>query len=244
MLRTWGCRAWHTVTNGRSKLDDRAIPLIFIGYDGDTAAYRLYDPITRKTIRSRDVRFVEDEFPLLASRTTEALAGTQAIEPAEIVVTTARDDKPPRAPPAPVTPAAPTVTMPRAPARHGLEHATPVTPAPSRPDFARASAPTPSTLDSPDPLDFLSDPFGATLAEVTGLIAATSGELDSADDAYSLPTSNPRNHREAMRDSDVQRWPAGVDEEFSLLRDMFKVFHTVKRKDVPPDAKILGCRFV
>ncbi|GEM12750.1 gag-Pol polyprotein [Rhodotorula toruloides] len=44
MLRTWGCRAWHTVTNGRSKLDDRAIPLIFVGYDGDTAAYRLYDP--------------------------------------------------------------------------------------------------------------------------------------------------------------------------------------------------------
>ncbi|GEM12761.1 gag-Pol polyprotein [Rhodotorula toruloides] len=33
MLRTWGCRAWHTVTNGRSKLDDRAIPLIFVGYE-------------------------------------------------------------------------------------------------------------------------------------------------------------------------------------------------------------------
>ncbi|GEM08938.1 gag-Pol polyprotein [Rhodotorula toruloides] len=56
MLRTWGCRAWHTVTNGRSKLDDRAIPLIFVGYDGDTAAYRLFDPVTRKTIRSRDTR--------------------------------------------------------------------------------------------------------------------------------------------------------------------------------------------
>ncbi|GEM12654.1 gag-Pol polyprotein [Rhodotorula toruloides] len=192
MLRTWGCRAWHTVTNGRSKLDDRAIPLIFVGYDGDTAAYRLFDPVTRKTIRSRDTRFVEDEFPLLASRTAES-SPAQAIEPADIVVTAARDDPPLGVPPAPVTPAAPPAVTPRAPARHGLEHVTPVTPAPPRPDFARASAPTPSTPDSPDPLDFLSDPFA---------------------------------------------------EEFSSLRDEFKVFHTVERSDVPPDAKILGCRFV
>ncbi|GEM12883.1 copia-type polyprotein, partial [Rhodotorula toruloides] len=243
MLRTWGCRAWHTVTNGRSKLDDRAIPLIFVGYDGDTAAYRLFDPVTRKTIRSRDTRFVEDEFPLLASRTAES-SPAQAIEPADIVVTAARDDPPLGVPPAPVTPAAPPAVTPRAPARHGLEHVTPFTPAPPRPDFARASAPTPSTPDSPDPLDFLSDPFGATLAEVTALIAATSHELDAADDAFSFPTSDPRNHREAMRDLDVERWRAGEAEEFSSLRDEFKVFHTVERSDVPPDAKILGCRFV
>ncbi|GEM11218.1 gag-Pol polyprotein [Rhodotorula toruloides] len=187
MLRTWGCRAWHTVTNGRSKLDDRAIPLVFVGYDGDTAAYRLFDPVTRKTIRSRDTRFVEDEFPLLASRTAEPSPSAQAIEPADIVVTAARDDLPLGVPPAPVTPAAPPAVTPRAPARHGLEHDTPVTPAPPRPDFARASA---------------------------------------------------------MRDLDVERWRAGEAEEFSSLRDEFKVFHTVERSDVPPDAKILGCRFV
>ncbi|GEM08048.1 gag-Pol polyprotein [Rhodotorula toruloides] len=181
MLRTWGCRAWHTVTNGRSKLDDRAIPLIFVGYDGDTAAYRLFDPVTRKTIRSAP--------------------GTRA----------------------PVTPAAPPAVTPRAPLSVGANTSTP---------------------DSPDPLDFLSDPFGATLAEVAALIAATSHELDAADDAFSLPTSDPRNHREAMRDLDVERWRAGEAEEFSSLRDEFKVFHTVERSDVPPDAKILGCRFV
>ena len=54
MLRVWGCRAYHTVTNGRAKLDDKAVPLVFIGCDGDTAAYRLFDPATRKTVRSRD----------------------------------------------------------------------------------------------------------------------------------------------------------------------------------------------
>ncbi|GEM12711.1 gag-Pol polyprotein [Rhodotorula toruloides] len=244
MLRTWGCHAWHTVTNGRSKLDDRAIPLIFVGYDSDTAAYRLYDPVTRKTIRSRDTRFVEDEFPLLVPRTAESSLSAQAIEPADIVVTAARDDPPLGVPPAPVTPAAPPAVTPHAPARHGLEHVTSVTPAPLRPDFARASAPIPSTPDSPDPLDFLSDPFGATLAEVAALIAATSHELDAADDAFSLPTSDPRNHREAMRDLDVERWRAGEAEEFSSLRDEFKVFHIAERSDVPPDATILGCRFV
>jgi hypothetical protein len=61
MLRTWGCRAWHTVTNGRSQPDDRAIPLVFVSGDGDTAAYRLFDPVMRKMIRSRDARFVKDE---------------------------------------------------------------------------------------------------------------------------------------------------------------------------------------
>jgi hypothetical protein len=32
-------RAYHTVTNGRTKLDDKPVPLVFIGYDGNTAAY-------------------------------------------------------------------------------------------------------------------------------------------------------------------------------------------------------------
>ena len=50
MLRVWGCRAYHTVTNGRAELDDKAVPLVFIGYDGNTATYRLFDPATRKTV--------------------------------------------------------------------------------------------------------------------------------------------------------------------------------------------------
>ena len=43
MLRVWGCRAYHTITNGRANLDNKAVPLVFIGYDGDTAAYRAQD---------------------------------------------------------------------------------------------------------------------------------------------------------------------------------------------------------
>lgn len=63
MIRTWGCRAWHTITAHRGKLDAKAVPMVLVGYDGDSAAYRLYEPATRRTIRSRDVRFVEDNSP-------------------------------------------------------------------------------------------------------------------------------------------------------------------------------------
>ncbi|GAA5883863.1 hypothetical protein JCM1840_003286 [Sporobolomyces johnsonii] len=47
MLRVWGCRAWHTLANTKSKLDARAIPLVFVGYEGDTKVYHLLDPAAR-----------------------------------------------------------------------------------------------------------------------------------------------------------------------------------------------------
>lgn len=50
MLWVWNCCAHHTVTNGCAKIDNKAVPLVFIGYDGHTAAYRLFDPVTRKTV--------------------------------------------------------------------------------------------------------------------------------------------------------------------------------------------------
>ncbi|GEM11438.1 gag-Pol polyprotein [Rhodotorula toruloides] len=146
---------------------------------------------------------------------------------------------------APSTPAASPAATPHAPARHGLDHMSPVTPAPWCPVFERASAPTPvpqppATPNSPDPIDFLSNPFSVTFAEVSALIAASSDELAAADDAFSLPSSDPRNHREAMPDSDAERWRAGEADEFFSLRDDFKVFHLVEQSNVPADAKSLG----
>ncbi|GAA6007927.1 uncharacterized protein JCM10292_000445 [Rhodotorula paludigena] len=55
-LRFWGCQAWRTITHGCAKLDARAVPLIFVGYDGDTAAYRLFEPSRGRTIRSQVAR--------------------------------------------------------------------------------------------------------------------------------------------------------------------------------------------
>ncbi|GAA5871002.1 hypothetical protein JCM3774_003500 [Rhodotorula dairenensis] len=154
MLRVWGCRAYHAITNGRAKLDDKAVPLVFIGYDGDPTAYRLFNPATRKTVRSRDARFVEDEFPF-ASAT-----------PAPFAANDAPPKTPVRAPP----------MVPRPPVRAAQARKVVVTPPPP-PVFARATAPSPPSPgpvlpndEFRDEIDFLgNDPFGATLAEVEAL---------------------------------------------------------------------------
>ena len=49
----------HVPKTARSKLDDKAVKTIFIGYKN--GGYKLYNPMTKKVIISRDVTFAEDE---------------------------------------------------------------------------------------------------------------------------------------------------------------------------------------
>jgi hypothetical protein len=57
--------------------------------------------------------------------------------------------------------------------------------------------------ESRDELDFLgNDPFGATFAIVKALHSAVGEQLSPSDEQFSVPTSDPFNHREAMRDPD------------------------------------------
>ncbi|GAA5881649.1 hypothetical protein JCM8547_000684 [Rhodosporidiobolus lusitaniae] len=55
---------WVEALQVRTKLDHKALPLVHIGYKGNTATYRLYDPPSSRIMRSQDVRFVEHKFPL------------------------------------------------------------------------------------------------------------------------------------------------------------------------------------
>ncbi|VFQ96519.1 unnamed protein product [Cuscuta campestris] len=45
----------------RSKLDVKTRQCIFVGYGHDEFGYRLYDPVEKKLVRSRDVIFIEDQ---------------------------------------------------------------------------------------------------------------------------------------------------------------------------------------
>ncbi|KAG8372283.1 hypothetical protein BUALT_Bualt12G0050200 [Buddleja alternifolia] len=45
----------------RSKLDDKTKPCTFLGYGHEEFGYRLWDPVNRKVIRSRDVVFLEEQ---------------------------------------------------------------------------------------------------------------------------------------------------------------------------------------
>jgi hypothetical protein len=60
-LRTFGCVAHvkHAASHLK-KLDDRSRPMIFVGYEPGSKAYRAYDPGTGQVQVSRDFVFNED----------------------------------------------------------------------------------------------------------------------------------------------------------------------------------------
>lgn len=61
-LRVFGCKAFvHIPKDERSKLDAKTKQCIFLGYGQDEFGYRLYDPVEKKLVRSRDVVFCEDQ---------------------------------------------------------------------------------------------------------------------------------------------------------------------------------------
>ncbi|SGY20946.1 BQ5605_C016g08173 [Microbotryum silenes-dioicae] len=66
-LPAFGCRAWATVpAHRRDKLDPKGIPLVFVGYDRHAKAWRLLDPSSMRMSLSRNVTFLETEFPFVA----------------------------------------------------------------------------------------------------------------------------------------------------------------------------------
>ena len=61
-LRVFGCKSFvHVPKDERSNLDAKSRPCIFIGYGEDEFGYRFYDPTEKKLVRSRDVKFMEDQ---------------------------------------------------------------------------------------------------------------------------------------------------------------------------------------
>jgi len=61
-LRVFDCKAYvHVPKDERSKLDAKTRQCIFIGYGQDEFGYKFFDPVERKSIRSRDVKFMEDQ---------------------------------------------------------------------------------------------------------------------------------------------------------------------------------------
>ena len=59
-LRIFGCVAYTKIPEAR-KLDDKGEKYILVRYGDRTMGYKLYNPITRKVIMSRDMTFEEEE---------------------------------------------------------------------------------------------------------------------------------------------------------------------------------------
>ncbi|GAU16533.1 hypothetical protein TSUD_167640 [Trifolium subterraneum] len=61
-FKIFGCIAYaHVPDAQRKKLDDKSVKCVFFGISEETKAYRLYNPITKRIIISRDVKFVEKD---------------------------------------------------------------------------------------------------------------------------------------------------------------------------------------
>ena len=59
-LKIFGCPAYVYVQSGKcSKLDLKSRKCIFLGFEKGVKGYRLWDPISKKTVTSRDVKFDE-----------------------------------------------------------------------------------------------------------------------------------------------------------------------------------------
>jgi hypothetical protein len=60
-FRTFGCVGhMKLVGPGISKLSDRALPVVFLGYETGSKAYRVLDPVKHRLYITRDVVFEED----------------------------------------------------------------------------------------------------------------------------------------------------------------------------------------
>ena len=61
-LRIFGCQAFvHVPKDERKKLDSKSKKCILMGYGTATKGYRLYDPLKKKVVFSRDVIFNEQK---------------------------------------------------------------------------------------------------------------------------------------------------------------------------------------
>ena len=61
-LKVFECKTFaHVPKEQRAKLDDKAVPCIFLGYGDAEFGYRLWNPEHKMLIRSRDVVFHENE---------------------------------------------------------------------------------------------------------------------------------------------------------------------------------------
>ena len=71
-FKIFGCVTYaHIPDKKRKKLDDKGEKCIFLGVSEQSKAYKLYNPITKKIVISRDVVFDEEQFWTWCSNTAQ-----------------------------------------------------------------------------------------------------------------------------------------------------------------------------
>ncbi|SGZ30860.1 BQ5605_C046g12247 [Microbotryum silenes-dioicae] len=178
-LRAFGCRAWHHLPSAkRTDLDPKAVPLLFVGFDHNAKAFRLFESSTRRIHLSRNVVFRESKFPALCPATNVRTGPV----PLPIIVDVYPDQVVPLEP---LLVASPCSLAPRA---------EPPRPVPVAPDQG-PHRPSPAR-DVPDQ-DSLAPPAsdqGSPTRELpdTDSPASCASDQGSSDSAISTPCPSPR----------------------------------------------------
>ena len=112
-LRVFGCRAWIYSEKQGKKFDARANPMVFVGYESGSKAFRLWNPKSRSIVVSANVRFNESELPYKMPTTvptkptasTSSLPAPPPIETVNVPITFPSEgdsnDRAPTPPPSP-----------------------------------------------------------------------------------------------------------------------------------------------
>ena len=116
-LRVFGCRAWvYTPKDQRKKWDANSQPMIFVGYETGSKAYRLWNPKTRSIVVSASVRFNESLLPRKSAQDPNPPKTSPPVEQYTHVPLVFDEDPPPTPQPVPTaqlpTPA-PSVVKPK-----------------------------------------------------------------------------------------------------------------------------------
>jgi hypothetical protein len=216
-LRVFGCTAYVTLDSvHRRKLDPPGAKGVFLGYEVDCKAYRVYLLDRKQVVVSRDVRCVETEFPFAGTATE--VNPFQILEPGFLLDLLTESTPPDSDPPAPFP--APQLDMFDSDDDSAFADAreVPVSPSPVRPTVPAQSVVTRAGRAVTAPVRF--DPHPAAHISV-------------------LPP-DPNSYREAMAAPDAARWLEAMDEELASLRDN-STWELVPR---PAGVKPIKCRWV
>ena len=234
-MHPFGCRAYYRnpAVPRSLKWQARALPGIFLGYHSNSTSYRILTANLHTVVVTRDVQFVDGEFPLL--RVPSSL--------------------PTYMPAFPAAPAAalPTPVQNNNPAPSGIE--TPVhvphpptpfaTPA-RRPESKISAPPTaPASIDNSDVKTRTLPPRAARSLANAGIRDILANQLSSEHDfalaavASHLPP-DPKTLAEAKSDPDWPEWLKGLMEEYNSLKEL-EVFEPA---DLPQGARPIPLRIV
>ncbi|SCV70150.1 BQ2448_1544 [Microbotryum intermedium] len=270
-LHPFGCTAWLMVAPElRSKLDPKATRVLFVGYDLASKAFRFYNTNTDKFIIGRNATFLDTKFPglqgnLAAHKINSHYADASHTEPQ----TTIKTGTPLSSSPAPSLPPSPALSLATSSSSLVLPTVSDDSDDPldligshaqvrlnllnmhrSDDDAYRepiSAEDSPDELNligrhlrnkSPDEIDFLTQHHCAFIATDDN-----TSDTEAIQPVKSI-TSNPQTWREAMSSDQCEVWAKAANDEFTSMRNNFKVFTIEDRSMVPAGATIVTSKFV